>query len=117
VLAERADAVAATGAHPCPVRLVGGFDSFVLGYRHRSLLLDPAHATLVNAGGGMVRPLVVIDGGVAGTWALRRQGRHHRAEVAPFRPLTRAQTSAVEAEVADVGRFLDISPTPVIPQS
>ncbi|XVS60679.1 winged helix DNA-binding domain-containing protein [Actinosynnema sp. CA-299493] len=52
------------------VRLLGPFDTFLLGYSDRTLLLDPRHAPLVRT----VGPHVVVDGEVRGTWR-RRDGR------------------------------------------
>ncbi|QFZ24468.1 winged helix DNA-binding domain-containing protein [Saccharothrix syringae] len=59
---------------PETVRLLGPFDTFLLGYRDRDLLLDPAHAPLVQPPGGVPVPHVVVDGRVHGTWR-RREGR------------------------------------------
>ncbi len=103
------EALAAAARQPLPLRLTGGFDTLWLGYADRGLLVDPAHAARVNRGGGMVKPLVVSDGMVVGTWAYRRGRRPHAVEVELFRPLTPSETTAIEAEVADVGRFLGAS--------
>lgn len=56
------------------VRLLGPFDTFLLGYRDRDLMLDPAHAPLLRGAGGVPGPHVVVDGRVHGTWR-RRDGR------------------------------------------
>ncbi|WP_345699764.1 DNA glycosylase AlkZ-like family protein [Kitasatospora terrestris] len=61
------------GAGPPPEgppleRLLGPYDCFLLGYRDRRLMLDEAHARRINAGGGVIRPAVVRDGLVVGTW-------------------------------------------------
>ncbi|MGM1061680.1 winged helix DNA-binding domain-containing protein [Saccharothrix sp. Mg75] len=56
------------------VRLLGPFDTFLLGYRDRGLLLDPADAPFVLPGGGGPVPHVVVDGRVRGSWR-RRDGR------------------------------------------
>ncbi|WP_367128260.1 winged helix DNA-binding domain-containing protein [Saccharothrix sp. HUAS TT1] len=53
------------------VRLLGPFDTFLLGYADRGLLLDPLHAPLVQTGGGVPVPHVVVDGEVRGTWRRR----------------------------------------------
>jgi len=112
VLTARVEAVvAAAGAGPLPVRLSGGFDTVLLGYADRRLVIDPGNARRVNPGGGIIRPVVVSDGSVVGTWAYRRRGRSHTVEVDPFRPFTPAERSAVVAEVADVGRFLGSDPS------
>ncbi|MDR6593881.1 winged helix DNA-binding domain-containing protein [Saccharothrix longispora] len=56
------------------VRLLGPFDTFLLGYRDRGLLLDPADEPFVRPGGGGPVPHVVVDGRVRGSWR-RRDGR------------------------------------------
>ena len=96
---------------PAPLRLVGGFDSLLLGYADKALHLAPEHARRVNAGGGMIHPTVLSDGRVIGTWAYRRRGREPRVEVAPFRRLSEDDWAAVEREASDVGRFLGAHPT------
>jgi hypothetical protein len=46
-----------------------GFDEYLLGYKDRSAVLDPAHAEQVCPGGnGMFASTIVVDGRVAGTW-------------------------------------------------
>jgi hypothetical protein len=93
-----------------PLRLVGGFDTLLLGYADRTLHLGAEHARRVNAGGGIVHPTVIADGRVIGTWAYRRTGRRHAVDVAPFRGLTGDERRQVEREAADVGRFLGSDP-------
>ena len=51
------------------VHLLPGFDEYLLGYRDRSAVLDPAYAQRICRGGnGMFSPTIVIDGVVTGTW-------------------------------------------------
>ena len=111
MLASRAEAVAAgLAAGPLPLRLTGAFDTLWLGHADRSPIVTAEHSARVNAGGGMVKPLVLVDGRVAGTWAPRRRGRSSTVEVRPFRALRPAERHAVAAEAADVGRFLGTDP-------
>lgn len=56
--------------------------------------------------GGLIRPSVVLDGRVIGTWMLDRASG--RITVETFAPLPRRVLRLVEAEVADVGRFLAV---------
>lgn len=72
-----------------PLVLLGAFDSFLLGHADRSPILAPEHARRINAGGGMIKPVVVSDGEVIGTW------RQSTGDVDAFRPLTAAETGAV----------------------
>ncbi|EHR51758.1 Protein of unknown function (DUF1006) [Saccharomonospora marina XMU15] len=89
-----------------PVRLLGHFDPFLLGYRDRRLALDSAHAKDVQAGGGFVRPTVVVAGRVMGTWSLRRAGKKAQAVVTPFSTLPRGSREGLQAQAADLARYL-----------
>jgi hypothetical protein len=55
-------------------QLLPGFDEYLVAYRDRDAVIDPQHARRVNAGGGILRPCVVVDGRVVGTWR-RELGR------------------------------------------
>ena len=91
------------------VRLLGRFDDYLLGWRDRDLILDPAFARRIQAGGGWIHPAVVVDGRVAGTWRSRRAGGRLEVAVEPFAGrLPRGTRSALEAEAADLGRFLGL---------
>jgi hypothetical protein len=92
-------------AAPRP-RLLGHFDPLLMGYRDRTLILDPAHAKRVQAGGGFVLPTVLVQGQVAGTWRLDRRTARGRLVVEPFTALTATTVDALAAEASDVGRFL-----------
>jgi hypothetical protein len=102
------------GAGPAPLRLLGGFDALLLGYADRSLHLPAAQARAVNAGGGMVRPVVVDDGRVVATWKLRRRGRRREVDLAPLPGGPPIDGGALGAELTDVGRFLGL-PEPLAP--
>jgi len=87
-----------------PPRLLGAFDAYLLGHRDRDLVLDPRHRRAVRAG-GMIAPVVLVDGAVAGTWRLTR--RRGTATVT-VRPFGRLSTAGLREEAADVGRFLGV---------
>lgn len=93
-------------APPCPPRLLGAFDTYLLGYRDRDLLLDPAEAKRVNSGGGMIAPTVLIEGRIAGTWHTKRTAKLTKVVVEPFATLPRSAITGLESEVDDYGRFL-----------
>ena len=85
-------------------RLLGAFDTYLVGYRSRELYLDPRFARRINAGGGWVHPAVVRDGRIVGRWRLHPSGTV-AAEL--FDEAPRAAEDALAAEAADIGRFLD----------
>jgi hypothetical protein len=100
-LPEVGDGLFAVGGPPEEgeplVRLLGAYDNCLLGYRDRGLMLDQRYAKRINAGGGVVRPALVVDGRVLGRW--RRDGG--RVVVEPFEPvpeeLWAAEAAAVES--------------------
>jgi hypothetical protein len=93
---------------PPVVRLLGRFDDYLLGWRGRDLVLDPRHARRIQAGGGWIHPAVVVDGRVAGTWRARRAGGRLAVTVEPFGRLPAGTRPGLEAEAADLGRFLGV---------
>jgi hypothetical protein len=89
-----------------PARLLGHFDPLLLGYRDRDLIVDPAYARRVQAGGGFIQPTVLVDGRVAGTWSLDRRRNKALAVVTPFGGLPPGSREALAAEASDLSRFL-----------
>jgi hypothetical protein len=90
------------------VRLLGGFDNYLLGYRDRDPIIAPAHRAEVYVG-GIIRPTILHDGRVIGRWRLVRPARADApvvVEVRQFGRPTASVRAAIEDEVADIGRFL-----------
>ncbi len=98
------------GAGAPHLRLLGHFDAYLLGYRNRDLVLAPRFANRIQAGGGIIHPAILLDGRVAGTWHQHRAHDLLTVIAGPFggEGLTAATLPALEAEVADVGRFLGV---------
>lgn len=92
----------------CPPRLLGHFDALLLGYRGRDLILDPAAAKRIQAGGGFIQPTVMVGGRVAGTWRLDSRARTARLTVEPFTTLRRGSREGLRAEAEDLARFLGV---------
>jgi hypothetical protein len=87
------------------VRLLGAYDNYNLGYGSRDFYLPPEHAKRVVPGGGIVRPAIVVDGAIVGTWASKRSGKRLAVSLEPFEPLPPDVEEVLDAEVQDVGRF------------
>jgi hypothetical protein len=97
----------APDGEPPPVRLIGHFDPYLLGYADRGLLLDPRFARRVATGGGFLTPVVLIGGEVRATWRHEWRGAGRLAvRVEPFEELPRDAWPGIDAEIADIGRFL-----------
>jgi hypothetical protein len=91
------------------VDLLPSFDEYLLGYRERGAMLDPAHATGVNPGGnGIFNPIVVIGGRVRGSW--KRTIKRDRVAIAatPFGAFTQREQRAIALEAERYGAFLGL---------
>lgn len=88
------------------VRLLPAFDNYLIGYQDREAILDAGLRGRVCAG-GMIRPAVLLDGRVVGSWSLVKASVPARITMRPFEWLTRAAMRALDAEAADIARFLD----------
>jgi Winged helix DNA-binding domain len=92
-------------------RLLPAFDAYLLGYRRRDLAVPPALQRRLQRGGGWLHPAVVANGRAIGAWTLRKAGGRGQVQVEPFEGMSRAIRAGIEAEVADIGRFLDLPVT------
>lgn len=96
---------------PPIVRLLPRYDTYLLGYRRRDGIVAPQFAKRINAGGGIVHPTLLVDGCAVGTWSGMRRRDCFDVVVKPFGGLVPTVQPGIEAEVADVGRFLGMSTT------
>jgi len=62
----------------------------------------------LQRGGGWRHPAVVADGRAIGAWTLRRKGGRGEVLVESIERATGALREGIDAEVADIGRFLGI---------
>ena len=90
------------------VRLLGHFDTFLLGYRRREHLGGAAaEAWIHDGGGGWIRPVLCVDGWIAGGWRMERSSAQIEITVMPFDRISRRVDPTIGREVASIGRFLD----------
>jgi hypothetical protein len=89
-------------------QLLPPFDDYLLGYRDRSWALDPAHAKRVNAGGGMPRPTIVLNGEVIGIWKRTIKGDRIIVTQELFRGLDETESTAVEGAARRYGDFYGV---------
>lgn len=87
--------------------LLPGFDEFILGYKDRSAVLDPAFSNHICPGSnGVFQPTMVVDGQVVGTW--KRMVKKGKVLITfnPFHPLNDAEHAALAAATARYGAFM-----------
>jgi hypothetical protein len=90
------------------VRLLGAYDPYLLGYAGRDFVVAPEHARRVHPGGGLLRPVVVVDGRAEGIWSYRREAGRVALRIEAFHELEPGIEAALHAEADDVGRFLGL---------
>jgi hypothetical protein len=91
-----------------PPRLLGAFEPLLLGWTSRELLLAPHEQKLVTDN-GLFRPFALVRGKAVATWTNRRSGTPmDPGDIAltPFASMTDDDVAALEADAADVVRFL-----------
>ena len=81
-----------------------------MGYQDRSAVLNPLYVKQTNAGGGMLNPIMVIQGQVVGTW--KRILKKDRVVVTPrwFTTPKKSDHRALEQVTQEYGTFLGLSP-------
>lgn len=91
------------------VYLLPGFDEFVLGYKDRSAVLDPAFADAICPGGnGMFFPTIVCSGRIIGTWKRTVKKKAVEIVLSPFYTLTRDAREQIVEAAEGYGRFLGL---------
>jgi len=83
-----------------PPRLLGPFDPLLLGWTSREDVLG-THQELVTIN-GIFRPFALVNGRAVASWGMPRG----QVALEPFGRLAKAERAALDAEAADVVRFL-----------
>ena len=83
-----------------PPRLLGPFDPLLLGWRSRSPVLGRAEGVVTS--NGIIRPVALIEGRVAGTWTMPSG----RVELRLWKQHSRATTLALERDASAVEWYL-----------
>jgi hypothetical protein len=88
--------------------LLPAWDEYTVAYRDRGDILDPAHARKVNAGGGVLKPVVVMHDQVVGTWRRTIGKQAVVVDPLPFQRFGAEEAKAVADAAARYGRFLGL---------
>lgn len=96
----------ASRGKPPSALLLPAFDELLVAYADRTAMLAAADTKRVNAGGGILKPVILAGDRVIGTWQRRLERGRVRFERAPFRRLDRDAERALAAAEARYLRFL-----------
>ena len=89
-------------------RLLPAFDEYLVGYADRSAVLDPKFTKRVNAGGGLLKPAIVLDGQVVGTWSRTIAAGRVSLQLSPFTRMDRGQAETVGSVAEKYAKFLGL---------
>jgi len=92
---------------PKSVRLLPAFDSYVVGFRPRGLLVDAVHEPKIFRPQAWFSPVVLVNGRAAGIWERERRGGRLEVRIEPFGRLSAATRRAIAEEADRLGEFLD----------
>ena len=109
MLAEDAEAAASLEGETPEVKLLGHFDTFLLGHKERTQVVEERHRKLVFRPAGWVYPVVLVDGMAVGNWSVKTRARASTVTVEPFGRLSKGIRPAIRREARDLGRFRDTS--------
>jgi uncharacterized protein YcaQ len=107
MLEEHAEEAASEEPAARLVRLLPGFDMWVIGAaRDAAALLDPAEKKRVYRNQGWISPVLLVNGRMEGVWKHERKGKRLTVEVEPFGKLPKWARAEVEAEAVRLAGFL-----------
>lgn len=87
--------------------LVGGFDGTLTAYADKGwLALPPAKLWTAN---GILKPFVIIDGVIGGTWSTRWRGDKVDFAFETWRSVPRRLRTQIEAQCERVARFFNVA--------
>lgn len=102
----REDIATLEQAEPSRVlRLLAGFDVYVIGHADKTLVYPSEHAARISRKSGWISPVVVIGGRAVGVWFHTLKPRHAEVKVELFEPLDGRLRKDLKAEVEALEGF------------
>jgi hypothetical protein len=96
---------------PNQVRMLGGFDTYLLGYKDRGFATGDEHRGTVSDGGGGIYPVIVRDGVVEAGWRVSRKRGGLEISFNDPESIPRDMQAAIDSEIADISRFEGLAAT------
>jgi Winged helix DNA-binding domain len=106
------DQQVATASHGDDLRLLPGFDEYLLGYKDRTAMIDSDRMNQIIPGGnGVFKPTIVANGRVIGIWKRTVKARRVELQAFPFEPFTKQQDVAFTGAAQDYASYLKLEAT------
>ncbi|MGG1554649.1 winged helix DNA-binding domain-containing protein [Paenibacillus ferrarius] len=91
---------------PAAPRFLGEFDNILLAHADRSRILEERYRKRIFTSNGIVRPTILIDGYVAGTWKLHRERGKTVVVADMFGKIAQAELAALQEEGEGLLHFI-----------
>ena len=89
-----------------PVRFLPRYDEALIAYQHRDRIIAARHRPSIYSKNAIVEAVVLVDGVVAGTWALERTKSDAILRIAPFAKLAPRDRADAASEGESLARFM-----------
>jgi uncharacterized protein YcaQ len=106
VMREDYEALAGAKLKEPLLRLLPGFDPYLLAHAEKGHLIDDALYKRVYRNQGWISPVVLLDGRVIGIWSITKKGRESSVDVELFAKTSKSLRSMIDQEVASLSKFL-----------
>jgi hypothetical protein len=108
ILPEQAEMFEEPAPESLGVCLLPKFDTYLLGYDDRDLMLPSEYTKRVNAGGGILRPVLLVNGCVQGIWKIIRTRNGILIQVEAFTELSPMDIQLLDMQVMSIEQFLEV---------
>jgi hypothetical protein len=105
MLKDDAELAASLEPETPQVQLLGHFDTFLLGHKERTQVVEERWRKLVFRPAGWIYPVVLVDGMALGNWSQKGRARATDVTVERFRGFPKGVRPAIRKEAKDLGRF------------
>jgi uncharacterized protein YcaQ len=106
VLREDYEALASAKLRETLLRLLPGFDPYLLAHVEKGHLVDDSVYKRVYRNQGWISPVVLLDGRVIGIWSIGKKGKASSLDVELFEKVSKSLRSRIDREVESLSTFL-----------
>ena len=89
-----------------PIRFLPRYDETLIAYKHRDRIVASRHRPAIYSNNGIIEAVILIDGVVAGVWALERTKSDAILRVRPFAKLAPRDRAEAASEGERLARFM-----------
>jgi len=92
-----------------PAHLLPKFDSFVLGHKNRTRIIQKEFMKQVFRKAGDIASTVIVDDNIVGTWRYKKTRKSVTVTIAPFEKFEKDDLEKIRKEAEGLGDFMRVS--------